>query len=133
MSAVCEIHRKNLVTGLKKRKESRKVGIRSGMRLNVCVISAPKLASTGASDLLDLINKFTSAVVTLAGITLGILVGKNTARCEKNCLGNDVFGCDKLDITALTRKFSATRRADFGVKILYSFKKHINVLQIKYA
>jgi hypothetical protein len=93
------------------------------------MICSPKLASTFTGNILHLVNKLTSAVIALAGITLCIFVGKHTACGEKNCLRNDVLGCDKLDVAALTCKFSATRRADFRVEILYSFKKHIYILR----
>jgi hypothetical protein len=87
------------------------------MRLNVCVICAPQLASTLTGDILYLVNEFASAVVTLTGIALCILVGENAARCKKNCLGNDILGCDKLDVALLTLKLSAASGGYVRVKL----------------
>jgi hypothetical protein len=125
MSSVRKIHRKNLVTGIEKSEKRRKVSVSSTVRLHVCVISSPKLACTLTGDILYLVNELTTAIVTLAGITLSILICENSARCKKNCLGNDILGRDKLDVAALSAKLSAASGADFGIELFYSFKKHI--------
>jgi hypothetical protein len=132
MSAVSKIHRKNLITGIEKSKKCRKICVSSAVRLNVRMVSSPELASTLTCDILYLVNKFTAAVVTLTGIALSILIGKNSACCKKHRLRNDILGCDKLNITALSAEFSAARCANLRVKFLYSFKKHIHVLLGKY-
>jgi hypothetical protein len=117
VSAVSKVHGKNGVTGGNESKECGKVCVSSAMGLNVSVLRAEKTASALTGDVLDLVDKLTAAVVARCGITLGVLVGKYSSCGKKNCLGNDILGCDKLDVALLTLKLSATSGGYVRVKL----------------
>ena len=55
------------------------VGLRAGMRLHVGVLGAEELLGAIARQVLHDIGEFAAAVVALAGIALGVLVGEDAA------------------------------------------------------
>ncbi len=57
-----------------------------------------------ARNVLDDIDILTSAVISLSGQTLSILIGKHGPRCEQHALRNNILGGYQLDVMTLTLK-----------------------------
>ena len=88
------------------------------MSLNVCILCSEKLLGSFDSNGLNDINVLAAAVISLSGVALSILVGKNAAHSSHYCGGNDVFTGDKLKVSLLTCKLLCHSVADFGVSLL---------------
>ena len=115
MAAVGEIHAHVGVAGLEHGLERGEVGGSAGVGLNVGVLGAEELAGALTGDLLGFVDAVAAAVVTLAGIALGVLVGKARAHRHHDGGGDDVFGSNQLDVALLTMIFLLNGGADFGV------------------
>ena len=76
VSAVAEVHAHKLVAGLQTGHKDGHVGLGARVGLHVGVFGAEKLFDTGAGKLLHLVDYLTAAVVAVAGIALGVLVGE---------------------------------------------------------
>ena len=72
------------------------------MRLDVGVIGTEQLLGPVDGQLLDHINVLATAVVTLARITFGVLVGQAAALGFHHPLAGVVFRGDQLDVVLLT-------------------------------
>ncbi len=66
------------------------------MRLDVSVVGAENLFRAVNRRLLNDIGKLTAAVITLARITFGILVGKNRTGGFENGFRDEIFRRDKF-------------------------------------
>ena len=77
VAAVGERHAHETVAGLKKGEKCRLVRLGARMRLNVGVDGAEELLHAVDRDGLDLVDELAAAVVALAGIALGVLVGQH--------------------------------------------------------
>ena len=88
------------------------------MSLNVCIFCTEKLLSSFDSNGLNDINVLAAAVISLSGVALSILVGKNAAHSSHYCGRNDVLTGDKLKVSLLTCKLLCHSVADFGVSLL---------------
>ena len=88
------------------------------MSLNVCILCSEKLLGSFDSNGLNDINVLAAAVISLSGVALSILVGKNAAHSSHYCGGNDVFTGDKLKVSLLTCKLLCHSVANFGVSLL---------------
>lgn len=69
-----EIHTHEFVAGVEHRHEHSHVGLRARMRLHIGIFSTEKLLEAVLSEGLGLVNHLASAVVAVAGVSLGILV-----------------------------------------------------------
>ena len=88
------------------------------MSLNVCILCSEKLLGSFDSNGLNDINVLAAAVISLSGVALSILVGKNAAHSSHYCGGDDVFTGDKLKVSLLTCKLLCHSVANFGVSLL---------------
>ena len=123
MSAVSEIHAHNGVAGVEEGKKNCEVCRCAAVRLDVCVLCTKELFGSLACDILYDIHILAPAIVALAGKALCIFVGEYRSCRQKDSLGNDVFGCDQLDILTLTVQFQLTRIKDLFVIIDELIKK----------
>ena len=71
-----EIHSQHGVAGLEEGQEHRLVGLGTGVRLHVGTIGAEQFLGAIDGKLLDHVDVLAAAVVALARIALGILVGE---------------------------------------------------------
>ena len=85
------------------------------MGLNIRRLGAEKLLCPVDGYLLNYVNIFTAAVISLAGVTLGVFVCEHAAHCGHNRGGNDIFGRDKLEIVSLPFKLKAHGIGYFAV------------------
>ena len=106
VSAVAQIHAHHGVAGLAQRQIGRVVRLGAAVGLHVCVLRPEELLRPVDAHVLDLIDKFAAAVVALARITLGILVGQHGAHRGHHRRGDDVLGRDQLQVGALTAQFT---------------------------
>src|SRR5688500_18302419 len=77
VASVGQTHTENLIAILNRREIDRHVRLRATVRLHVRVIRAKQLLRAIDRRLLDDIGPLTTAVITLPGITFGVLVCEN--------------------------------------------------------
>ncbi len=77
MPAMREIHAENRIAILNRGEIDTHVCPRAAMRLHVRVIGAEQFLGAIDRGLLDHVSVFTAAIVTLAGVAFGVLVGKD--------------------------------------------------------
>ena len=79
MAAVIEAHAENRVARIDQREIGRGVGLRAGVRLHVGVVGTEQLLGAIDRQLLGDVDVFATAVIALARIAFGVLVGQH--RC----------------------------------------------------
>ncbi|MPM56895.1 hypothetical protein SDC9_103712 [bioreactor metagenome] len=117
MSAVGQIHTHHGITGLYQRKKRGQVRIGAGVRLDVGMIAAKQLAGPLAGDLLGHVHSVASAVIPVAGIALGVLVGQAGAHGQHDRLADDILAGNQFDVPALTGEFLFDGRSHLGIKL----------------
>ena len=105
MAAVREVHAHDGIAGLEQREKDRHVRLRAGVRLDVRVGRAEELLRAVDSELLDDVDELAAAVITLAGIALGVLVREHAALRLEHSLGDNVLRGDELELRALAIQF----------------------------
>ena len=83
------------------------VRLRAGVRLHVGVLGAKERLRAVDGQLLDAIHEFAAAVVALARIALGVLVGEDRAHRFEHGFGNKIFRRNQLEASALAAPFVA--------------------------
>ena len=76
MTAGVQTHAQQRIARLGQRQKRCGIGLRAGMRLHIGVIRAEQRLGAVNRQLLGDIGKLTPAVITLAGIALGVLIGE---------------------------------------------------------
>jgi hypothetical protein len=79
VTALVEVETHEGVAGLQHSEQHSLIGLCTGVRLNVGILSAEELLDALDGEVLYLVYHLATAIVTLAGQTLGILVGEVTA------------------------------------------------------
>ena len=79
VAAVREVHAEHRVARLQQREVHRHVGLRAGVRLHVGVLGAEQLLRARDRERLGDVDELAAAVVALARIALGVLVGQHRA------------------------------------------------------
>jgi hypothetical protein len=87
--------------------------------LYVSVIRAEELTSALAGDVLNYVYGIAAAVITLAGITLGILVSEYRAHSSHHRGRNDVLTGDKLKVLTLTLELLTHSVGYLAVILIY--------------
>ncbi len=132
VSAVREVQAEDGVARLNDRRVGRHVGRRAGVRLHVGVLGAEELLGAIARQVLDHVGELASAVIALAGIALGVLVGEDRAGGFKHGLANEVLGGDQLQpfMLAALLVFDSLRnvRISFRQRTLHRIGGHDSVL-----
>src|SRR5271157_2850376 len=131
VTAVREIQAEDRVSRLNDRGIGRHVGGRSRMRLHVGVLGAEELFRAIACQVLDHIGEFASAVITLAGIALGVLVGEDRACRLKHRFAHKILRGDQLQAFVLAPLFVFDRqrnvRINFRQRPLHRIYVHASV------
>ena len=122
VSALGEGHTEHGVAGLQNGVIDREIGIGAAVSLNVGEFGAEQFLGTLYCEFLRPVDVLAPAVITLAGITLGVLIGVESARRRHNRGGNDVFAGNQFEIVLLTAQFLDHRIVQFGVYRLYAFE-----------
>src|SRR6476646_1869085 len=95
MSAMRQVQPEDGIARLQHAGVSGLIGLRSGMRLDVGVLGVEEFLGALPGEVLDDIGKLAAAVVTLAGITFGILVREHAAGGFEDRLGGEVLAGDQ--------------------------------------
>ena len=130
MSAVGQIHAHDRIARLDQRKINCIVSRSTAMRLNIGMVGAKQFACALAGDILDHVNTLAPAVVTLAGIALGIFIGQTGPHRQHNSRADKVLRSNQLDITALPIVFIHHRAADLRVHLRDKFHVFFNHKQM---
>ena len=93
------------------------VGLRAGVRLDVGVLGAEQLLRAVDRELLGDVDVLAAAVVALAGIALGVLVGQHAALALEDRLRDEVLGGDHLERPLLALELEAQHLGDLGVDL----------------
>jgi hypothetical protein len=97
------------------------VGLRSGVRLDVSVGRSEQLLGSVDGELLGDIDELAAAIVTLAGVAFGVLVGENRSLCLEHAGTGVVLGRDQLDVIFLAAPLAQDRPGQLGVE---AFDRH---------
>ncbi|CCK08080.1 FIG00053978: hypothetical protein [Cronobacter sakazakii 696] len=117
VAALRQVHTKNGIARLQQRGIDREVGLGTGVRLHVSVVSAEEFFRAVNRQLLNDIHIFAAAVVALARITFGIFVGQLRALRLHHARAGVVFGGDQFDVLFLTYFFLLHSLPQFGIII----------------
>ena len=119
VSAVAEVHSKDLVIGFEKCGINSTVRLRSGMGLHIGELAVEKFTGSVDRELLYHICIFTSAVVSFVGVALCIFVRKDRSHRFHNRRNGEVFRCDHLEMVRLSFSFIFNRLEYLRVKRFY--------------
>lgn len=103
--AVGQAHAQHGVTGIEQRQVHGRIRLAAGVRLHVGIIGAEQLFGAVDGQLLDFIHMFAAAVIALARIAFGVLVGQAAALGLHHTLAGVVLGGNQLDVIFLALIF----------------------------
>ena len=103
------------ITWIKECHERRDVGVGAAVRLHVGEPTLEELLGALAGDVFDLVVKLTAAVIALAGVALGVLVGQPTAGRVHHGGRDMIFAGDEFKRARLTVGFLGHERSDVGI------------------
>lgn len=110
------------VMGLENSRVGGEIGRRSGVRLNIDAplgsVEVKGLEGSSPAQILDLVDEFVTAVVTVTGHALGVLVGQGTAESLDDGEGGEILGGNELDAAALATLLLLDEVVDLGVHAL---------------
>jgi hypothetical protein len=106
VAAVGEVEAEDGVARGQQRHVGGGVGLRAGVRLHVGVLGAEELLGAVAGQVLDDVGELAAAVVALAGIALGVLVGEDGAGGLEHGAADEVLRGDHLQAFVLADDFS---------------------------
>ena len=101
MAAISKVQTHYSVTGSQQGKEHRHIGLSSGVRLHIGILSTKEFFCAVNGQLFNHIHVFTATIITLSGIAFSIFVGKNTALGSHNGSADNIFRCNKLQLVTL--------------------------------
>ena len=117
MAAHGERHAQIGVARFQQRKEHGLVRLRSGIGLHVRRLGAEQLLDAIDRKLLGHVGVFAAAVITLARVTLGILVRELRALGFQHGAADVVLGRDQLDVVFLSLVFQLDDAEQIGVEM----------------
>ena len=118
MTAVRETHAQHGVARLQQREEYRKICVGAAMSLDVGMLCAEQRLGAVDSETLDDVHVFADAVISLAGIALGIFVGEVCTHRRHDSGRNYVLAGDQLDVVLLSFELVLHRGEEFGVFLM---------------
>src|SRR5690606_12974069 len=113
--AMRQRHAQGGVARLQQREIDRLVGLRPRLRLGVGVVGAEQLPGAIDRQLLGDGHVLAAAVVALAGIAFGVLVGQLAALGLHAPRAGVVLAGDQLDVVLLAARFVGDGLGQFGV------------------
>ncbi|CUH43720.1 hypothetical protein RUM4293_02615 [Ruegeria atlantica] len=117
VTACVQAHAQNGVAGLDQCLEHALVGLRARVRLHVGKAAAKQLFGAVDGQVLGDVHVLAAAIVTPSGIAFGVFVGHHRALCFHHGGRDDVFGCDQLDLVALTTQLGCDRAEQLGITV----------------
>ena len=116
MAAVIEAHAEDGVARIDQREVGRGIRLRARVRLNVGVVGAEELLGAVDGELLGDVDEFATAVVALARITFGVLVGEHRALRLEHARADVVLRGDQLDVIFLALALVLEGGLELGVE-----------------
>ena len=101
VAAVVQVHAHDGVAVLAQGLVNGEVGGGAAVGLHVDIVGVEQLLGPVTGDVLHHVHAFAAAVVPLAGIALGVLVGQNGGGRRQHRFTDEVLRGDKLDISPL--------------------------------
>jgi hypothetical protein len=114
--AVIEAHAEDRVAGIDQRQVRRGVRLRARMRLYVRVGRAEQFAGPLDRQAFGDVDVLAAAVVALAGIAFGVLVGQDRALRFQHPRTRIVLGRDQLDMVFLALPLGIERSLQLGIE-----------------
>ena len=102
VAAVVEVHAHEGVAAVEASQEDGHVGLCTAVGLHVGPAGAVELLGALDGDGLALVHYLAAAVVALAGVALGVLVGHDGAHGFHHLVADEVLGGNQLDAFGLT-------------------------------
>ena len=117
VATVCQGQTHDGVAGVQQCVHDGVVRLRTGVGLNVSVLSAEEFLHAGNSEGLNDVNEFAAAVVAAAGVTLSVLVGQYRALAFEDGTGDEVLGCNHLEGVLLALALQLNGFCNLGVEV----------------
>src|SRR5207248_2437570 len=115
MAALVELHPHELVAGVEEGEVDGHVGGGPRVGLHVRVLRAEQLLAARARELLDVVDDVVAAVVALARIALGVLVGEDRTRRLEHLARGEVLRGDELQCGVLPFDLAADDLEELAV------------------
>ena len=122
---VVEAEPEDRVARLEQRLVHAHVGVGAGMRLHVRVLGAEQLLGALDGERLDVVDDRVAAVVALARISLGVLVGEHRSHGAHHGRRREVLAGDELQAAGLTLELALQQVGDLGVGIDVGWEGHV--------
>ena len=116
MAPVREVHAQNRVARLELRKVHLHVGLRARVGLHVRMVGPEQRPGAVDRKLLDDVDVLASAIVALAGVSLGVLVRQHRTLGVENRAADGVLGRNELEIVLLALRFESHGLCDRGIR-----------------
>ena len=115
VAAVGQAHAQDGVAALQQGQVNGRVGLGTGVWLDVGVIGAEQFLGAVDGQLLNDVDELATAVVTLARVTFGVLVGQDRTLGFHHRRAGVVFRGDQLDVLFLALSFLLHGGKEIGV------------------
>ena len=115
VAAVREVHAEHRVARLQQREVHRHVRLRARVRLDVGVVGAEERLRAGDRGPLGHVDELAAAVVALARIAFGVLVGHHRAGGFEHGAADEVLRRDELEAAVLAVQLVADGAGDLGI------------------
>ena len=117
MPAVVEVEPHDHVARIEHGRVGGLIGLRAGVGLHIGVFGVEEFLGAIASQVFHDVGEFAPAVVALAGISFGILVGENAAGRFQYRFRREILAGDQFDLRVLAFGFAVDRIIDFRVNL----------------
>ena len=117
VAAVGEVETEDRVADRRDGVQRGGVGRGARVRLDVGVVRVEQLLEPVDRDRLDLVDELAAAVVALAGVALGVLVGQHAALCLQRGDRREVLRGDHLERRLLAVQLGIEQRRDVRVEL----------------
>ena len=124
MAAVAQVHAQDGVAGLEQGQVHRHIGLGAGVGLHIGMLRAKEFDGPLNGQVLDLVHILAAAIVSGAGIALGVFIGQMAAHGLHHRGGHKVLGSDQLNMVLLTGQLTHHGGIDFRVLPPYLFIAH---------
>src|SRR6185312_12951759 len=115
VAAVGEVEAEDGVAGLEGGEEDGHVGLGAGVRLDVGVFGAEQFLDAVNGHALGHVHEFAAAIVALAGIPLGVLVGEARTLGSHHGRARVILAGDHLEAVLLAAPLAGNRREYLGI------------------
>ena len=129
VAAVVQIHAQHGISRLAERHIDRVVGLRTRVRLDVGKPCSEELADPLDGQVLGNVHTLAAAVIPLAGVALGVLVGEHAACRSQYRIRHNVLRCNELDIVLLPLILLPDCRTDLRIEpghIVHILQNHFD-------